>query len=151
MAEPIGWSGKREITCGHPWRRHGARGLCTSCYQVIWQREHPGSNSGSQWLKGHPEAAWRHKRKAFLKRRYGITPEEYDRLWTDQQGKCANPSCEVTAEMVMVDYRQGLQVDHDHVTGRIRGLLCSGCNRALGLIADDAKRLQGLIAYLGLN
>jgi hypothetical protein len=156
MAEPIGFSGqregKRQITCGHPWRRHGARGLCTSCYQVIWMRGHPEANTGNKWLKDHPEEARAHRRKQQLKRR-GLTPEQYDRLWTEQQGKCANPNCQIMAEMVMADYRQGLQVDHDHATGRVRGLLCSGCNRALGLVADDRERLLGLITYLnfGLN
>lgn len=39
-------------------------------------------------------------------------------------------------------------VDHDHKTGRVRGMLCSLCNQALGNVRDDVKRLQGLINYL---
>lgn len=64
-----------------------------------------------------------------------------------QGGKCANPRCDFKAPLV-IDGRYGLQVDHDHVTGKIRGLLCRGCNTALGHIYDDKERLIGLIEYL---
>jgi hypothetical protein len=39
-------------------------------------------------------------------------------------------------------------VDHDHVSGRVRGILCFGCNRALGYVADDPIRLHRLADYL---
>lgn len=51
----------------------------------------------------------------------------------------------------MANYREGgLQVDHDHRTGEIRGLLCRPCNIALGHVYDDPTRLAGLIEYLKL-
>ena len=140
-------------TCGHPDRKHRAHGLCDSCYMSQWLKTHPDANSGNGWLKNHPEQARLHSRRLNLKKR-GTTPEEYDRLWTEQDGQCANPACDFTAPMVMPDYRQGLQADHDHRTGRVRRLLCSPCNRAIGLVDDDVHRLRGLIEYLngfGLN
>jgi hypothetical protein len=127
--------------------------MCASCYQAHWAKTHPEANTGNGWLRRHPEAARAHSRKLNLKKR-GTTPEEYDRLWAEQDGRCANSACDFTAPMVMTDYRQGLQADHDHKTGRARGLLCPSCNRALGAINDDVSRLGGLIEYgtrWGLN
>jgi len=79
--------------------------------------------------------------KAWLKYYYGISVEEYDALLARQKGKCAicreKPSPGET-----------LCVDHCHVTGKIRGLLCRGCNCGLGNFRDDPRRMQAGIAYL---
>lgn len=74
--------------------------------------------------------------------KYGITPDEYDALLASQAGKCA--ICEST-DHAATDW----QVDHDHVTGAIRGLLCRPCNVALGLMRDDVDRMRRAIDYLG--
>lgn len=42
-----------------------------------------------------------------------------------------------------------LQVDHNHKTGEVRGMLCGPCNRAVGLLKDDPERMAALIHYLG--
>jgi hypothetical protein len=41
-----------------------------------------------------------------------------------------------------------LHVDHDHKTGKVRGLLCNTCNTSLGLLSEDKNRITGLITYL---
>lgn len=79
---------------------------------------------------------WRQYR---LKQLYGITVEEYDRLLFQQDGKCA--ICRNHHRLGCRD----LFVDHDHATGRVRGLLCSLCNQFLGRIQDNP---QSLIDYL---
>ena len=76
-------------------------------------------------------------RKSHLKRKYGLTLQEFDELLASQGGGCAicgNPNAD--------------NVDHDHVTGRVRGILCFTCNVAIGLIAEDEERLMGALSYL---
>jgi hypothetical protein len=121
--------------------------MCASCYTLDWQKRNPG-RSGNDWLKNNPERARVLRRKGSLKAKYGITPEEYHALWLAQDGKCANPACDFTAESVLENYRMGLKIDHSHATGKIRGLLCTNCNIAIGHALDDVNRLLGLIQYL---
>jgi Recombination endonuclease VII len=79
-------------------------------------------------------------RTALLKRRYGISPAEYDALLAKQGGACA--ICRRRA-------KGRLCVDHCHVTGMVRGLLCNECNGALGYLKDDQASLVAALAYLG--
>lgn len=85
------------------------------------------------------------KRKSDLKRHYGITIEQYEELNTKQSGKCA--ICGSTdSNNSRVSSR--LFVDHCHATGAVRGLLCSSCNHAIGLLKDNTTLLANAIAYL---
>lgn len=79
------------------------------------------------------------RRKSNYKKRYGITVEQYDQLFEYQGGRCA--ICNKTST-------KKLNVDHDHNTGEIRGLLCGNCNKALGLFDDAIEALQAAIDYL---
>lgn len=87
-----------------------------------------------------------------LRMNYGITLAEYNVLLESQGGVCA--ACG-GKEMVRpgrskraADSTPMLNVDHCHRTGKIRGLLCSGCNQALGNLNDDISRIKALLAYL---
>lgn len=76
-----------------------------------------------------------------LKRLYGITVDEFDDLLKLQGGVCgvcSGPSMG----------RGTYHVDHDHKTGKVRGLLCHKCNVALGMVQDSEDHLSRLIAYL---
>ncbi|UCS82780.1 endonuclease VII [Yersinia phage vB_YenP_Rambo] len=75
--------------------------------------------------------------------KYGITKDDYDRMFQEQLCKCA--ICSKPQEKC----RRALSVDHCHKTGKVRGLLCDECNRALGYFYDDIKRLKNAITYLG--
>ena len=80
-----------------------------------------------------------------LRAAHDITPEEYDTLLNEQDGVCA------ACGLVEVGRNQygvvALAVDHDHSTGRRRGLLCMRCNRALGLLGDDPAIIHRLLTY----
>jgi len=75
------------------------------------------------------------------RRLYGITSKEYQALWTKQQGKCAVCTCIPTG-------KRKLAVDHDHISGQIRGLLCVQCNAALGLLHEDVHSIMELARYI---
>lgn len=76
-----------------------------------------------------------------LKKRFGLTLEEYDKLFKKQNGICAVCG-NVNRDGIF------LSVDHDHATGEIRGLLCSFCNSALGFARDNPVTLRKLADYL---
>ena len=78
------------------------------------------------------------------RRRTGCTPKQYEELFRIQGGKCA--ICGATPENNMLGNALGL--DHDHRTGKIRGLLCSPCNRGLGYFRDSPTLLQNAITYM---
>ena len=75
-----------------------------------------------------------------VRRKYGLKEGEYEAMLLAQGGKCA--ICGNRPVTIR------LAVDHDHVTGRVRGLLCRRCNRALGLWEGDVLKMEALIAYV---
>jgi hypothetical protein len=83
----------------------------------------------------------KHKKKINDKtreRRYGLSKEQHAQLLITQQFVCA----------VCSELKPKLWVDHDHVTNVVRGLLCPGCNTALGAFKDDPALLTAAISYL---
>lgn len=87
------------------------------------------------------------KRDCLLRSRFGITELDYQRMETAQGGCCA--SCgEVPASHNSRHERRPLVIDHDHRTGRVRGLLCTNCNVAIGHAKDDPDRLRMMALYL---
>lgn len=111
--------------CG---RKHQAKGYCSHHWRKFCQKP-------SNKIVGIRSA---------LKHKYNITFETYDELRNKQNGVCA-----VCKKVCKSGKR--LSVDHNHSTGRIRGLLCGKCNTALGLAEDSIERLYALIAYLKLH
>lgn len=93
----------------HPDRKHRGHGLCALCYSRKWQKENTNSNRPMSYRK------WE------LKKFYGLTPEGYQKLVDSCGGKCQ-----------LCDKEAKLHVDHDHVSGKVRGLLCLNCNMGLG-------------------
>ena len=82
-------------------------------------------------------------KNSMLKHSYGITLADYNILHAQQKGLCA-----ICQNPPAVGQGKTLHVDHDHVTGTIRGLLCHHCNTALGAFGESAERLEKAIAYI---
>jgi hypothetical protein len=76
-------------------------------------------------------------RSSYLKRKYDITIEDYQKLIGLQNKKCA-----------ICNQEKSLVVDHSHTTGVVRGLLCNHCNLALGMFDDSVKNLLQAYLYL---
>lgn len=82
----------------------------------------------------------RSRRDKYLTQRYGITETEYERMFTEQCGKCA--ICGRPPKT------RRLAVDHNHRTKKVRQLLCSTCNYGLGWWRENAQNLENAAAYL---
>jgi hypothetical protein len=78
----------------------------------------------------------------FLKKYYGITIEEYNLIFLKQNGCCAICGKHES------EFSKSLSVDHDHVTGKIRGLLCIKCNLSIGGFEDNIELLDKAKEYL---
>lgn len=73
---------------------------------------------------------------------YGITLEQYEEMYNEQQGKCA------CCDRHESEFKRGLHVDHCHTTDQVRGLLCTKCNPGIGYFDDNVESLEMAIAYL---
>ena len=85
------------------------------------------------------------KKEQHLKGKYGITLKDYYRMLAEQGGRCLGCGA---LESDRPEGSRKWPVDRDHSTGAVRGILCSPCNRALGLVRDSRETLKNLRRYL---
>jgi hypothetical protein len=85
-------------------------------------------------------------RGKMLEKQYGITAEDFAQMLLDQDGVCA--ICGLPETTIQNGKVRQLSVDHDHETGRVRGLLCNDCNRGIGMLHDDPDLLRTAADYL---
>jgi hypothetical protein len=117
--------------------------LTTSAYLTAWRKANPeklrehARRSRTKWYAANKVEARRRLRNNHYRSKYGITLTERDQMISDQGGRCAACNGEMVRPVV----------DHDHTTGRVRGVLCNECNLAGGWANDDPKRLRALADY----
>ena len=103
-----------------------------------------------RWHATHPEESFARYRKAHLQYNFGLTVDAYTAMLENQDNKCAICKKEET-------FRNGtgnivsLAVDHDHETGKVRGLLCKDCNQSIGKFNDDPELLYSAYQYLSIH
>ena len=109
-------------TCGH--LKEIGKSKCRKCLdvQLKWAKENPNRFAAIQ-----------------RKKMYGISDDEYQNLLIKSNNKCA--ICEE-------EFVKTPSIDHDHNTGKIRGLLCSNCNFLIGHCKEDIDILDNAIRYL---
>lgn len=101
-----------------------AKGLCNTCH-------------GQRY---NPKRTYERSRRNQLATYYGTTPEEVERVYSEQNQKCA---------ICQKEFPIGeLQIDHCHELGLFRGLLCRACNTGLGCFQDNIELLENAIRYL---
>jgi DNA-binding transcriptional MerR regulator len=111
---------------------------CKECIRKIskeYKKKHPERAQENQRLYRQSHREMIHNRYLFKK--YGISLQDYKRMWTGQGGRCA-----------ICQKEERLCVDHAHDSGMVRKLLCHGCNMLLGMARDNEEVLSAAIEYL---
>lgn len=93
------------------------------------------------WREKNREKSREIKKRNQIKAKYGISLNQYDKLYKKQGGLCG----------ICGKRKSVLCVDHNHTTGKVRGLLCNLCNQALGLFYENPVSLKNAISYLKAN
>lgn len=112
----------------HPTAKDGKRNQCSSCRHAIRLARDPN---------------YRNKQREWNLGRYGITLKEYEEMFNKQ-----NQSCAICEGKDFGKHNKPF-VDHDHLNGKVRGLLCINCNTLLGNAKDSPEILRAALAYLG--
>jgi len=148
----------------HPRVKDGLGSWCKQCSKESSRKSYRETESVRQaaktWRSANPEKVKEASRKHYYNNRekeltrhrryrlltnYGMTLESYDEMVKLQNGRC----------LICQDLPKGrwgvLHVDHCHETGKVRGLLCVGCNKALGFLNDNPDLAEALADYLELH
>ena len=170
MSYPLGMIGQVKTCskCGElkpitefyktPGGRDGRRTECRTCNLAARKARYDSASAverAKRWRLENPErfAAWqaeyrnrperkRKMRDLYYRRTYGLSADEVDAILVAQDGVCA--ICGQAPERAA-----SLHLDHDHRTGRLRGILCLNCNQALGKLGPDPAVYSRAAAYLG--
>jgi len=128
--------------------------ICSSCWtkrQSQYSSDNPNTNLRRTERARLKREAWTEERKLYerrksrgryMKNKYGLSLEDYDKMLIDQLGLCA--ICGTQDPGGKGDFH----IDHCHTTGRVRGLLCQSCNIGLGHFKDSVEFLYSAIKYL---
>ena len=122
-----------QLECTRRWRAKNPK-KCHE-YSIKWR-------TGNRKRQNELVQKWRKNNKdkvknGDLKRKYGITLDDLKRMEIEQDFVCA-----------ICKKRKPLCIDHNHNTGKVRGLLCHDCNRGIGLFADNIEIFETVILYL---
>lgn len=137
--------------------RDGLQAACKSCCKAYRKenvsgqrassRKHYKKNPGKRiaatkaWRQRNAQANRFAKFRARIRSVFGITVEEWARMYDAQDRSCA--IC-----LARLEFDRSTTVDHCHATGMVRGLLCQQCNRGIGMLRDDATVLERAVEYI---
>lgn len=123
--------------------KDGLRAMCKKCCNkasTAWQTENRQSANANmrRFRQNNPEKARLIRKRAMVRKVYGITLEEYNEI-------TAASCCEICGTKIRPNRKC---LDHDHVTGKIRGLLCNGCNTGIGFFKENPEVMEAAADYI---
>ena len=136
------WARKHDkcIVCGTTKIPHNSHGRCAKCHGKEYFKQNKAT------MSNYSRTYYRNNKKRYqgiqYQRKYGIGMEDYQNLLLEQNNKCA--ICGKHQE----ELSKILFIDHNHDTGKIRGLLCYNCNSAIGLFGENLATMARAITYL---
>ncbi len=141
--------------CGNPGifykdrtKKDGLHSICVACHKQykhdLYARDSPARDRAlarsKQYRFLNPEKVKTGIVNATLRKKYGITLEQYNNMLQQQDNACA--VCKETP------VKQRLHVDHNHTTGKVRGLLCQACNTSIGKLKENPELIRALALYV---
>lgn len=150
-------------------RKDGKHPHCSTCRRVygrVWQKLVRNIPTVREKLKEQSKKSYRkhnekrkaemrartpdYKKESFIKSVYGITLKDYDDMFKKQGGVCFICGQKETRKNKYTGVCR-LHIDHDHKTGKVRGLLCHSCNFGISAFMDSAQLLERAIEYLRIG
>lgn len=121
-------------------------GLSCWCKVCLKQWASEKGNYLKSYNRRYQQINKRKKRDCEMRHDYGITIKEYEQKLEEQNGMCA--ICKKPETVFSWGKIKALAIDHNHITGQLRGLLCNNCNRAIGLMKDDIDNVKAMLDYM---
>lgn len=149
--------GKPCRRCGNTERYISGKHNCVNCTKASSRRRHINGKN-EEWRNKNKELVNHYNRTRYKSlteeekkerlrrqhiRTYGIQPEDYEKMLLEQNGVCA-----CCGEVETSKSRKHLSIDHCHITGKVRALLCNRCNRGIGAFSDNIDNLRNAVLYL---
>ena len=142
--------GKEKLLTDYYKRTDPRRAMSDPCRECVLaarkadyhKRKEYMSERARRYRKEHPEKI----RDTKLRQTYNVGSDYYNEKLAEQGGVCAG--CRQNVQIIWKGKVVAMAIDHDHKTGKNRGVLCMHCNRALGSLRDDINVLNNLIDYL---
>lgn len=133
-----------KISTCHPDRPHQGKGLCKICYLKQYRKDNPIKmreiHERRKLREKDCPIAKKKKFAGMIKRKYGITLNQYELMLEEQKGLCKICSLPPNKD-------KKLHIDHCHTTGRVRGLLCAQCNWFVGKVDKNLEIIEKLKEY----
>lgn len=132
--------------CGHLDRPHFGKGRCQECYKRWYHNLDSVKEKRKIYQDKNKDRYAASCRQTHMKKKYGLGIDSYESMLSSQNGLCA--ICGNLETAIINGKIKNLCIDHDHVTGKIRGLLCQNCNQMIGHGQDNSEILEAGAAYL---